>query len=203
MSGTDRPGYMVDLTQMDPRWPTHACPKEFWEELGRTVAAFGFLEDCLKRANLAITATRKYNSVEEAKNAFSHWEKDLERSLDETIGLLTNRFICALKEDDRFRTDYVIEIDAKLKKVAGWRNALCHGAWTDYDEKSGLATLRFWPRKRWHEQSERHVSCEELCSIRRAAVEITAAVINSVTRNKIPFPGSTGPGEPAFPLGSE
>ena len=192
-------GFLIDRERLHSRWPTHACPPEFWEELGRTVAALGFLEDCLKRANLAITATREYNSTEEAQEAFSEWERDLERSLDETLGTLAARFVGALHEDDRFRANEVSEIAGSLKMVADWRNALCHGAWTDYDAGSGQATLRYWPRKGWREHSERPISRADLAKIGCDAVDITIRVINTVTKSGIQFPGASSPGTEVLP----
>lgn len=199
MSETRGTGHRIARDRMPSRWPTHRCPGEFWEELGRTIATFGFLEDCLKRANLAVTASREFDSVEAAEEAFREWERDLEKSLDESLGVLTQRFVRGLSKDDRFRQDYVSKIETKLKEVADWRNALCHGSWTDYDPKSGTATLRHWPRKGWRENSEQPISRDDLAAICREAVNITYRVIDAVTSNDIEFPGSGVPGEPAGP----
>ena len=197
MSGSDDTGYRVDRAHLPDRWPTHLCPADFWEELGRTIAAFGFLEDSLQRANLAITATREYKSVQEAEEAFKTWERDLELSMDETLGALVNRFVTALKDDERYSPRDEQEIGKRLKDVAWWRNALCHGAWTDYDAKSGLAALRYWPRGKWSEQFEhgdRRLSRGDLARIRSAAIEIAIAVIDAVTTRGIAFPGTESPG---------
>ena len=199
MSNAAIEGFSVDTTRMDSRWPTHACPAEFWEELGRTIAAFGFLEDSLQRANLAITATRKYRSVHEAEEAFKTWERELELSMDETLGVLARRFVTALKDDERYSLTDEHEIERKLKRVAWWRNALCHGAWTDYDSMSGYATLRYWPRKQWRDQGDRPLSRCDLARIRRAAVEVTILVIDAVTTRGIQFPGSDSPGRAVLP----
>ena len=83
--------------------------------------------------------------------------------------------------------------------IADWRNALCHGAWVDYDGKSGQATLRHWPRKGWREQSEQPISRADLAAIGHDAVDITWRVIEAVTSNGIQFPGSESPGEQAWP----
>lgn len=199
MSETGHTRYVVARERMHPHWPTHACPAEFWEELGRTIAKFGFLEDCLKRANLAITATRKYSSIDEAAEAFRIWQRSLEKSLDESLSDLTGRLVEALYKDDRFRHTYVSEIESKLRKVVAWRNALCHGAWTDYNEKSRRATLRHWPKKGWREESERPISRADLVAIGNDAVDITCRIIEAVTANGVQFPGSKSPGEPAWP----
>lgn len=195
MSRSGDTGHVIDRKLTPRNWPTHACPSTFWEELGRTIATFGFLEDCLKRANLSITAVRRYNSVEDAEEAFETWERDLERSLDESLGELTKRLVDSLNADDRFEPDYVANIEGKLKEVANWRNALCHGAWTDYDDERGVAILRHWPRNGWREHSERSISVGDLAEVRQETVEITFCVVDAVTSNGIRFPGSDGPGE--------
>ena len=182
----------------DTAWPTHACPAEFWEELGRTIAAFGFLEDSLQRANLAITATREYRSVQEAEAAFETWERELDLSMDETLGALVRRFMTALKDDERYSPTDEDEIERRLKPVAWWRNALCHGAWTDYDSRSGCATLRYWPKKKRREEGDRPISRHDLVRIRHAAVELTILVIDAVTSKGIRFPGSDSPGKPVL-----
>ena len=200
VSETHRARYNVARERMPDRWPTHRCPAGFWEELGRTIATFGFLEDCLTRANLALTASREYESVEDAEQAFGVWERDLERSLDESLGVLIERFVRALSKDHQFREAYVKEIETKLHKIADWRNALCHGSWTDYDRRSEMATLRYWPRKGWREHSEQPISRENLEAICRDVVDITCRVIDAVTSDDIQFPGAEGRQESASGL---
>ena len=188
----------LDRALLPDEWPTHRCPPEFWEDLGRTLAKLGFLEDCLKRAYLAITATRKYDSVEEAQAAFDAWERDLVLSLDETLGHLAKRVVAALAGDERYPPAEINDIAEDLKCVSNWRNALCHGAWTDYDAQTRRATLRHWPRGAWDEQSERMISRDDLAKIGRSTVDLTVRVINAVTRRGIQFPGSTSPGAPVL-----
>jgi hypothetical protein len=173
----------------------HRIPPEFWEELGRTIATLAFLEDCLKRASLAITATRTYRTVEQAEAAFATWERDLESSLNETLKKLAERMATALKGDERYPTNIVDTIQNGLKRVAERRNALCHGAWVDYDSASGVATLRYWRKKEWRQSTSRCFSTTDLARIRREAVEITYDVIDLVVRQGIQFPGSTAPGK--------
>ena len=189
--------FEIDRDRLPSDWPTNRCPPEFWEDLGRTLAKFGFLEDCLKRAHLAITATRKYDSVEAAQAAFDAWERDLVRSMDETLGHLANRVIEALKADQRYSVVEVSTIGEDLECISNWRNALCHGAWTDYDVHTGRATLRYWPRGRWDEdeKSERLISRDDLAKIGRTTVDLTVHIVNAVTRQGIQFPGTTSPGK--------
>ena len=102
MSQTDATGQVVDRERLPANWPTRRCPPEFWEQLGRTVVAMGILEDCPKRALLAITATREYDSLKAAEETFETWERELERSMNETLGALAQRVIGVPTEDKRY-----------------------------------------------------------------------------------------------------
>ncbi len=195
MSSQQTQGLEIDRERMPDEWPTHIFPPGFWEELGRTVGTLAFLEDCLKRANLAITATRTYRTVAEAEDAFATWEGDLETSLNETLGRLAKRLAMAITADKRYSADAVDAIEQGLKSVVEWRNALCHGAWVGYDQGSGVATLRYWKKDEWRRRSSRTLSTTDLATIRRQAVDLTFDVIDAVTRQGIQFPGSGSPGK--------
>ena len=52
----------------------------FWENPGRTVATFGFLEEVLGKAIFAFTATTRYPESE-AEARFERWLPKLERAL--------------------------------------------------------------------------------------------------------------------------
>ena len=52
----------------------------FWENLGRTIATFGFLEEVLGKAIFAFTATTRYPESE-VEAAFEKWLPTLERAL--------------------------------------------------------------------------------------------------------------------------
>ena len=195
MSNNNARAFQIDRERMPAQWPTHRIPSEFWEELGRTLGTLSFLEDCLKRANLAITATRTYHSVEQAEAAFAAWEGDLEASLNEALGKLAQRLVTAIKADKRYSPNAAIAIEHGLKRIAESRNALFHGAWVGYDRDSNVATLRYWKKKEWRQNSSRCFSTSDLVRIRHEAVEITYDVIDAVTRQGIQFPGSTSPGK--------
>ena len=195
MSSNEPRRFKIDRERMPDQWPTHRIPPEFWEELGRTIGTLAFLEDCLKRANLAITATRTYRTVEQAETAFATWERDLETSLNETLGRLAKRLATAIRADKRYSADAVDAIEHGLKSIAERRNALCHGAWVGYDQDSGVATLRYWKGDEWRQRTSRTLSSTDLALIRRKAVEITYEVVDLVVSQGIQLPGSTAPGK--------
>ena len=51
---------IIDRDSLPFLWPTHRHTSQFWEQLGRTVATFGFLEEVLGKAIFAFTASRRY-----------------------------------------------------------------------------------------------------------------------------------------------
>jgi hypothetical protein len=68
------------------RWPAHRHLPEFWEELGRTIAAFDLLEETLGKAIFAVSATTEY-SEDEAQSVLQKWQDQLEHALTDTLQL--------------------------------------------------------------------------------------------------------------------
>ncbi len=195
MSSNEPRRFEIDRERMPDEWPTHRIPSVFWEELGRTIGTLAFLEDCLKRANLALTATRTYRTVEQAETAFATWQSDLETSLNETLKNLADRLVTVLKDDERYPATILDAIQNGLQRVTEERNALCHGAWVDYDSDLGIATLRYWRKKEWRQSTSRCFSMSDLSQIRRSAADLTYDVVDLVVGQGIQFPGSTGRGK--------
>lgn len=78
---------LVDRDKLPTLFPTHLHSPQFWEQLGRTIATYGFLEEILGKAIFAFTATRKY-SAEEIDAAYQAWLPQLERALTDELGKL-------------------------------------------------------------------------------------------------------------------
>ena len=187
------PPVRVERNKLPAEWPTHRGTPAFWEELGRTVAAFGFLEDTLARACFALTATREYADSGEAEAAFPKWRTKLERSLTDTLASLTSKIGEAFENDDRVPADVGSDIVRRLHKLAVWRNALCHGAWVRFDA-DGSAWLRYFRRTGdGPEALDRSLSSEEIASIRAGAVDVTICLVDVVAHTGVRFPGTTPP----------
>ena len=104
----------IDRDVLPPDWPVNQGPAVFWQELGKTVAAFGYLEHILASTCYALLATgERAAALLEADDhaALSEWWKrllgsqtdsmhrltlELDRVLDET-GLVPR----ALREESR------------------------------------------------------------------------------------------------------
>ena len=126
----------VGRDKLPAEWPTHEGIPAFWEELGRGVAAFGFLEDILARAYFALTAAREYATIDEAEAAFPKWRENFERSLTDTLASLTSKFSEASENDDRVPPDTGSAIVRRLGELRTWRNALCHALVAEFARAS-------------------------------------------------------------------
>ena len=118
-------------------WPTHKAKPAFWEELGRAVATFGFLEDIIPRFLLAFEGSK--DGKDYTKEEAERWVRSLERSLSDPLGALIRKIEQAFEGDDRVSADSSTEIIGRLKELNRYRNALCHGAWIGFPESGGVA----------------------------------------------------------------
>jgi len=184
------PPAQVNRDGLPAEWPTHRGTPAFWEELGRTVAALGFLEDTLARACFALTATREYANLGEVEEAFAKWRTKLERSLTDTLAVLTSKIGEAFENDDRVPEDVGSDIVRRLQELAVWRNALCHGAWVRFDA-DGAAWLRYFRRtSNGPEALDCSLSSEDIASIRAGTVEVTIRLFDAVASAGVQFPGT-------------
>ncbi|MCY4541021.1 MAG: hypothetical protein OXB95_01295 [Rhodobacteraceae bacterium] len=124
---------------------THHGTAEFWEELGRTIASFSFLEYSVANADFALSSTHQFKTKEEFEAAYKSWEKILQASLTgglkQRIALLKAHF----NGDDRIPKSVAKGIVCRLKEIVDWRNVLCHGAWLQFNE-DGSISRRFFKR---------------------------------------------------------
>jgi hypothetical protein len=200
MSETDGPNcYVIDRDKLDPDFPTQFQPSELWEELGRTVASFGFLEEMLGKAIYALTGTKEFDPAGDPE-AFNNWIKTLEKALTDQLGALITRYAQALSENQRTKgNDYSNQI-AGLKQAKDIRNALCHGSWGKPDDV-GHTVPKFVNWKL--EIFETPVDPKFLRQTRAALRHMICDVLDSVTSVGYQFPGSDSPGDQLWPHPAE
>ena len=127
VSCANQQGHVIDREQMPEGWPTDHIPSEFWKEYGKAVGAFGVLEDTLKRAYLKITGTRghKFQTEEQTKEAVAAWGRELEKSLNESLGKLIRRITKAIRADDRYPTGAGATLDVVSQGKSLEAQAFC------------------------------------------------------------------------------
>ena len=184
--------WFVDIDGLPAQFPTHRVDAAFWESLGRAVATFGYLERILGRAIFALSATKPYKESE-IEAAYENWLPTLEGALTGSLGGLIDGYGKAVREHpgaDETELDFLLD---ELRKASKFRNALCHGFWGPPDSKG--ATIPFFV-DRTLRLLETPIDREKLDQIRQHVVELSCAIINSVTQMGFKFPGTSGPGKP-------
>ena len=186
---------VVDRVRLPKGWPTNRGSPAFWEKLGRVVATFSNLEDTLGRAYFALTGSRAFEDMEEARAAFSQWEKDLKESLTDSFHSLISKIRKAFDDDKRVPDDVAGDILARLDELRVWRNALCHGAWQGF-EADGSACIRYFRKTAdGPERLENRVTLETISSIRTATVDLTVDIVDTLSAAGVQFPGTALPGK--------
>lgn len=188
-------GYVIDRDKLDPDFPTQSQTPEFWEELGRTVASFGFLEEMLSKAIYALTGTKEFDAASDPE-AFNEWIKTLKKALTDQLGGLINLYEEALSENQRTKAkDYSKQI-AELKQAKYIRNVLCHGSW-DKPDSEGRTVPKFVNWKL--DVFETPIDVKFFNQTRSALRHMICNVLDSVTSAGYQFPGSASPGEQLWP----
>ena len=187
---TAKPSY-IDRDTLPALYPTHAHPGPFWEQLGRTVGAFGFLEEVLGKAIFAFTAIRNY-SEGEMENAYKAWLPKLEKALSDQLCQLAKGYGTAVKESQHSTVENIDELVQAIKDAAKVRNILCHASWRIPDEEG--KSLPFFVSFN-NEVCETKFDIASLRQIQSHVKELTCAVIDSVAQTGHAFPGEFGPGE--------
>lgn len=182
--------HRIDREQLPYDYPTHRHQSEFWEQLGRAVATYGFLEQVLGRAIFALTATRKY-AHDELEEAYSKWPGQLERALTDPLGGLIVAYGKALQSHHKLSVSNPEYLIKDLQRAAQLRNVLCHGSWQVPDAE-GKSLPLFVDKKL--KAFATPIDVAYLQQVRDQVANLACAVIDSVSSIGLQFPGSAGPG---------
>ena len=191
---TDHKRFVVDIKNLPASFPTHRHSAVFWENLGRTVATFGFLEEVLGKAIFAFTATTRYPESE-AEAAFEKWLPTLERALIDPLAGLIDAYSKAVRGNSEATITNLDDLLGELRKASVIRKVLCHGSWRKPDA-NGKSLPLFVNRQKmvW----DAPVDIAFLQQAQRAVAELACEVMNTVTHMGWQFPGARGPGKTIF-----
>ena len=184
-------GHVVDQERLPADYPTHRHSAVFWEELGRTLATFGFLEETLGKAIFALTATRRYDDADLA-SAYENWLPTLEKAVSDPLGRRIDLYGRAMKDHSDLRFQGHTELVSDLRSASALRNVLCHGSWGVPDNQGRSVPFFVTQKMMIFETS---IDVEYLRQTRSHVVELICEVVSSVTHMGWQFPGSNSPGE--------
>ena len=183
---------IIDRGKLPPLFPTHVLSPEFWEQLGRTVATYGFLEEVLGKAIFAFTATRNY-SPDKIDAAYQAWLPQLQRALTDQLSSLADSYGRAARDNPATTTENVDELVQDIKKATVIRNVLCHGSWRSPNANGASVPLFVnWQK----EVFDTAIDIAYLEQVQAHVTQLACGVIDSVTHMGWQFPGYAGPGKP-------
>ena len=165
-------------------WPVNQGPTHFWRELGKTVAAFGYLEHVLASTCYALLATpERARLLLEAgdEEAISRWVKRLLRSQVDPMHGLTLELDRVLTEDGRVPHTVRQDLVARLKELRPWRNALCHGAWLSVDADGSGHLEHIYLYEGLPAGFEPDVAVKDLIDVRARTVDITSRIAEAAS----------------------
>ena len=175
----------IDRSALPPDWPVNQGPADFWQELGKTVAAFGYLEHILASTCYALLATgAKAAALLEADDhaAMRRWSKRLLRSQTDSLYRLTRELGLLLEETGLLPHTLREDLVAHLDELRPWRNALCHGAWLSVAE-DGSARLEHLYRDDdiFVAFEPRIITLKDLSDVRARTVDITIRIAEAAS----------------------
>ncbi len=176
---------------MPNQFPTHTHPPQFWEQLGRTVATYGLLEEVLGRAIFAFTSTTHY-SEDKINAAYQNWLPKLEKGLSEPLRNLAKAYEAAVLQNSEASIQNINELVDDIKKSSVIRNVLCHGSWPPPNSEGKSVPLYVnYKMEVW----DIAIDIEYLKETQVFVTGLICSVIDTVTHMGWQFPGSAGPGQ--------
>ena len=173
----------IDRDVLPSDWPLNQGNPAFWKELGRTVAALGYLENALTNAcyTLLATAQKARTARAEGDDAFSRWFNRIERSRTDGLHALTLEIDRIFKEDRRVPHAVRKDIVDRLNELRPWRNALCHGAWISFDEDGSGHLVHFYKFDGIPVAFPPKISLKHLSDIRATAIDTTIRLVEAAS----------------------
>lgn len=103
----------------------YPLPQDFAVALGRAVAAFGWLEEIIKRTIYSLDRARLAADLTEPE--LKRWLHQIEELADDSMGPVIEQLNAALRRHPGI-TDRA-EINDQLQQIKQQRNILCHASW--------------------------------------------------------------------------
>ena len=164
-------------------WPVNQDAPDFWQELGKTVAAFGYLEHVLTQTCYALLATarRAVDLVDESDEALSQWYQRIVRSQTDSLYGLTRKLERVLGEHPRIPCALREDLVARLDELRPWRNAFCHGAWLHVDEDGSASLHHMYKHEGVAFAFRPNFTLKDLSDIRVRTADITFRVAEAAS----------------------
>ncbi len=173
----------LERGHLHPDWPLSRDNPAFWEELGKTVAMFGSLEDTLTSACYGLTEPPADPNDLRSEHVPAHleWYAKLEASRTNTMRIATDRFVKLLKDDGRVPHAVRHELRVQLEELRRWRNALCHGTWFGFSDAGAGVLSHFYKEDKRVVRFPPMVTLRDLAELRARIVHIIIRVAEAAS----------------------
>ena len=173
----------IERANFPADWPAHQDVPVFWQELGKTVAAFGYLEKILADTcySLLATGTRAKELVSASDEEVRLWYNRVLRSQTDSLHGLTVELDRVLKEDGRVSFSVRENLVDRLEELRPFRNAVCHGAWLGMNEDGSASFHHVYKDDGIAVAFERTLGIQELADIRARTVDITFRIAEAAS----------------------
>ena len=171
----------IDRSIFHADWPLSRDHPAFWEELGKTIAAFGYLESELTSACYALTALPAdfANLQPDQIEAHLKWYAKVEGYRADAMFALVDRFDELLRADGRVPHTVRTELRGRLDELRTWRNALCHGAWFGFSADGAGVLSHYYREGERVMQFPPRVTLQNLADLRARIVDSTIRVVEA------------------------
>ncbi len=168
----------LDRAIFHPDWPLSRDNSAFWEELGKAVAAFGYLENTLVSACYSLTPppADPRNIRAEQIPAHLQWYAEVEAFRADSLHVLAGRFDKLLRKDGRVPHTVRDELRKRLEELRHWRNSLCHGAWFGFSGDGDGVLSHYTMKNKQVTQFPPMVSLKDLAELRARVVDAIVTV---------------------------
>lgn len=173
--------------------PIHDPGKPLWEEIGRTVATFGMLEDLVPRALYILTGHQFIDDAEDERQQVEKWCATLVKSMSDTLGGLACSLEAAWKERDGCLNPESSDIVQEFRALAKVRNRVCHATYQEFlTPDADVGQMNPPPQNPKLDHQAREVyAIDALQNTRVRVVAVVAALRTEVrVRYQAGFPGA-------------
>ena len=159
-------------------------PAVFWQELGKTIAAFGYLERTLASTCYALLATpenaRVFLDKHDERSHYPMVKRIVQSQVDPMHGL-TSEFDRVLREAGRVPHTVREDLVSELRELRPWRNALCHGAWLSVDEAGSGHLEHLYLEDGVPVAFEPKLALQDLPDVRARTVDVTFRIAEAAS----------------------
>lgn len=173
----------IERANFPAGWPVHHDVPVFWQELGKTIAAFGYLEKILADTCYCLLAagTGATELAHASEDKIRRWRNRVLRSQTDSLRGLTIELDRVLKEDGRVSFHVRERLVDGLEELRPFRNAVCHGAWLGIDEDGSGSFHHLYKDDGFAAAFKRRLGIRELADMRARAVDLTFRIAEAAS----------------------